>query len=48
MLWPDGTSSPMLRPCRDGKRFIVRADDKLTAFPELEFAIRTQSKFFAI
>jgi hypothetical protein len=26
----------------------VRADDKLTAFPELEFAIRTQSKFFAI
>ena len=24
----------------DGKRFIVRADEKLTAFMELEFAIR--------
>ena len=26
---------------RDGKRFIVRADEKLTAFVELESAIRT-------
>jgi hypothetical protein len=26
---------------RDGKRFIVRADEKLTAFMELEVAIRT-------
>jgi hypothetical protein len=26
---------------RDGKRFIVRADEKLTAFMELEAAIRT-------
>ena len=25
---------------RDGKRFIVRADEKLTAFVELELAIR--------
>jgi hypothetical protein len=25
---------------RDGKRFVVRADEKLTAFLELEFAIR--------
>ena len=24
----------------DGKRFAVRADEKLTAFPELELAIR--------
>jgi hypothetical protein len=24
----------------DGKRFVVRADEKLTAFLELEFAIR--------
>jgi hypothetical protein len=24
----------------DGKRFVVRADEKLTAFVELEFAIR--------
>jgi len=27
----------------DGKRFIVRADEKLTAFMELESAIRTAS-----
>jgi hypothetical protein len=26
---------------RDGKRFVVRADEKLTAFIELESAIRT-------
>jgi hypothetical protein len=25
--------------CGDGKRFVVRADEKLTAFLELEFAI---------
>jgi hypothetical protein len=25
----------------DGKRFVVHADEKLTAFPELEAAIRT-------
>jgi len=25
---------------RDGKRFVVRADEKLTAFVELEAAIR--------
>jgi hypothetical protein len=27
--------------CDDGKRFVVRADEKLTAFVELESAIRT-------
>jgi hypothetical protein len=26
---------------RDGKRFVVRADEKLTAFTELEAAVRT-------
>jgi hypothetical protein len=29
---------------RDGKRFIVRADEKLTAFLELESQLSTQSK----
>jgi hypothetical protein len=28
---------------RDGKRFVVRADEKLTAFMELELAIRCRS-----
>ena len=28
---------------RDGKRFVVRADEKLTAFVELEAAIRAFS-----
>jgi hypothetical protein len=28
---------------RDGKRFVVRADEKLTAFVELESAIRAVS-----
>ena len=28
----------------DGKRFVVRADEKLTAFVELESAIRACSK----
>jgi len=28
---------------REGKRFVVRADEKLTAFPELESAIGRQS-----
>jgi hypothetical protein len=27
--------------CDDGQRFVVHADEKLTAFLELEFAIRT-------
>jgi hypothetical protein len=26
--------------CGDGKRFVVRADEKLTAFLELESAVR--------
>jgi hypothetical protein len=29
---------------RDGKRFIVHADEKLTAFAELEAAIRAATK----
>jgi hypothetical protein len=29
----------------DGKRFVVRADQKLTTFPELESAIRGSSSF---
>jgi hypothetical protein len=28
----------------DGKRFVVRADDKLTAFVELEAAIRAATQ----
>jgi hypothetical protein len=28
----------------DGKRFVVRADEKLTAFLELQSAIRTRSQ----
>jgi hypothetical protein len=31
---------PITHEHRDGKRFIVRADEKLTAFLELEAAIR--------
>jgi hypothetical protein len=32
--------------CRDdGKRFVVRADEKLTAFIELESAIRGRGEF---
>jgi hypothetical protein len=30
----------------DGKRFMVRADEKLTAFPELESAIRACRNLF--
>ena len=26
---------------RDGKRYVVRADEKLTAFVELEFSVRS-------
>ncbi len=29
---------------RDGQRFIVRADEKLTAFAELEAAIRKEGR----
>jgi len=29
---------------RDGKRFIVRVDEKLTAFIELEYAIRSAAR----
>ena len=30
----------------DGKRFVVRADEKLTAFLELESAMRADSDWF--
>jgi len=30
--------------CSDGQRFIVRADEKLAAFVELELAIRAVSR----
>jgi hypothetical protein len=30
---------------RDGRRFVVRADEKLTAFAELESAIRSVSRY---
>jgi hypothetical protein len=30
---------------RDGKRFVVRADEKLTAFVELEAAVRREDYF---
>ncbi len=29
--------------CGDGKRFVVRADEKLSAFMELEAAVRADS-----
>jgi hypothetical protein len=32
---------------RDGKHFVVRSDDKLTAFLELELAV-SGSRFFAL
>jgi hypothetical protein len=31
--------------CGDGKRFVARSDDKLTAFLELEAAIRRTTTF---
>jgi len=45
-MWiPTVEQSSLLTPIRgEGKRCIVRADDKLTAFVELESAIRKQSK----
>ena len=30
--------------CGDGKRFVMRADEKLTAFVELESVIRTSGE----
>jgi hypothetical protein len=33
---------------REGKRFVVRADEKLTAFVELEAAIRKNSSTLSI
>jgi hypothetical protein len=30
---------------RDGKRFVVRADEKLTAFLELELELRSNREF---
>jgi hypothetical protein len=31
--------------CDDGKRFVVRADEKLTAFMELELAVRAAANY---
>ena len=36
----DGRTVWIVHADRDGKRFVVRADEKLTAFVELEIAIR--------
>jgi len=36
----DGRTVWIVHAHRDGKRFVVRADEKLTAFVELERAIR--------
>jgi hypothetical protein len=36
-----GEQSGLWTHTRDGKRFVVRADEKLTAFVELESAIRS-------
>jgi len=30
---------------RDGKRFVVRADEKLTAFLEVEFSVKNESRY---
>jgi len=35
LMWPD-----LRRARSDGKRFVVRAEEKLTAFMELESAVR--------
>jgi hypothetical protein len=37
-------SSLLTHTAGDGKRFVVRADEKLTAFLELESAIRAASR----
>jgi hypothetical protein len=37
---PNGRTIFVADAHRDGKRFVVRADEKLTAFVELEAAIR--------
>ena len=43
-LDPNGRTNWILDVHRDdGKRFIVRADEKLTAFVELEAAIRSRN-----
>jgi hypothetical protein len=42
-LIPRGEQSGLLTHRDDGKRFVVRADEKLTAFLELEAAIRPPS-----
>ena len=41
-LWiPTGERSGLLDAHRDGKRFVVRADEKLTAFSQMETEIKT-------
>jgi len=39
-LIPTGKQSGLHAHRDDGKRFVVRADEKLTAFMELESAVR--------
>ena len=47
-LIPTGEQSGFLtRIVDDGKRYVVRADEKLTAFAEVESAIREISQFHA-
>ena len=41
---PSGDQKQLWRDPSDGKRFVVRADEKLTAFLEPEAAIRAGSK----
>jgi hypothetical protein len=43
-LIPTGERSSLLTHPGNGKRFIVHADEKLTAFIELESAIRMDGK----
>ena len=40
---PEGRTIWIVDTHRDGKRFVVRADEKLSAFVELESAIRFQN-----
>ena len=41
--WSTGRTTRIADAHRDGKRFVVRADEKVTAFLPLEAAIRVTS-----
>jgi hypothetical protein len=43
----DEQSGLLARQCDDGKRFVVRTDEKLTAFVELESGVR-RCRFFGV